>query len=272
MTVDILIPNFNGREALELCIESIAAYTSEPHRVIVYDDVSPNPGELEYLTRAQAQGHVNMIIMGRKHAGHGAALNALLDQCYAHYAVIMDNDIQVLRNGWLSGLLGLASDPKVLVVSTEKPKVGYCSRGYRPGLFLLWLGLMNMKAYRDGMAVDWSLTEARRADEPWRTAFAELYPPDNNPIFRHLMETQWEYRIDFDAEKVIFDPGCVLWSKMKYWNPKGYVHQELTPYVLSSFRHWGHGQMWLEPEQANTERGRQIRNSIKTELAKLRCG
>ena len=54
--VDILIANYNGREALELCIESIAAYTPEPHRVVVHDDGSTNPGDLEYLSRARERG------------------------------------------------------------------------------------------------------------------------------------------------------------------------------------------------------------------------
>jgi glycosyltransferase involved in cell wall biosynthesis len=197
--VDVLIPNYNGREALELCIESIAAYTSEAHRVIVYDDASPNEKDREYLAWARGRGWVDHIIVGREHMGHGGALNALLDACQAPYAAIVDTDVQVLRHGWLSGLLGLAADPQTLVIATEKPNFGYCSRGYRPGMFLLWMGLLNMKAYRDGMAVDWSIPEARRADEPWRTSFASLYPPQDNPIFQHLMDTQWEYRVDFDA-------------------------------------------------------------------------
>lgn len=230
MTVDILIPNYNGREALELCIESIAAYTSETHRVIVYDDASTNSGEQDYLARAYGCGWVDKIIMGREHGGHGTSLNQLINEAdtTTRHAVIMDNDVQVLHKGWLSGLLGLASDPKALISCTAKPNFGFCSRGYRPGMFLLWFGLINMTAYRDGMEVDWSFPEARRADEPWRTAFASLYPPQDNSVFQHLMATQWEYRVDFDAEKVIFDPGSVLWCKMKYWNPKGYIHRELT--------------------------------------------
>lgn len=270
MTVDILVPNFDGREALELCIESIAAHTSEAHRVIVYDDASPNEKDREYLAWARGRGWVEHIIVGREHTGHGTALNALIDASTAPYAVIIDNDIQILRKGWLSGLLGLVSDPKVLIGCTEKPNPGYCSRGYRPGMFLLWFGILNMKAYRDGMAVDWSLSEARRADEPWQSFFVSLYPPQDNAVFRHLMATQWEYRVDFDAEKVIFDPGSVLWCKMRYQNPKKYLHRELTPNVLASFGHWGHGQMWLEPEQAETKRGKELRTTIRAELAKLR--
>lgn len=268
--VDILIPNFNGREALELCIESIAAHTSEAHRVIVYDDASPNAKDREYLAWARGRGWVEHIIVGREHTGHGGALNALLDACTAPYAAIVDNDIQILRKGWLSGLLALASDPHILIACTEKPTYGYCSRGYRPGMFLLWFGLLNMKAYRDGMMVDWSIIEARREDEPWRTECAHLYPPEGDPLYQRTWATWGKCQNEFDRDKVIFDPGCHLWCKMRYENPKGYVHQELTPNVLSSFRHWGHGQMWLEPEQSETKRGKELRTTIRAELARLR--
>ena len=269
--VDILIANYNGREALELCVESIATYTSELHRVIVYDDASTNPGELEYLARAQARGHVNKVILGNEHGGHGVALNTLVNSSLASYAVLMDNDIQILRRGWLSGLMGLAANPRVLVVSTEGPSFGYCSRGYLPGRFHPWFELLNMGAYRDGMTVDWSLAEAQREDEPWRTECAHLYPPDNNPIFRRTQATWGKCKDDFNPEKIIFDPGCILWCKMRHENPKGYIHQELTPYVLSSFRHWGHAQAWLEPQNAETEKGRMLRVRVGEELAKLRC-
>jgi glycosyltransferase involved in cell wall biosynthesis len=272
MIVDILIPNYNGREALELCIESIAAYTSEAHRVIVYDDASTNPGERDYLVRAYGNGWIDKIVMGREHGGHGVALNRLVNDADSttRHAVILDNDVQVLRAGWLSGLLGLVADPRVLIACTEKPTFGYCSRGYRPGMFLLWFGLLNMAAYRDGMTVDWSLVGARRQDEPWQTMFASIYPPENNPIFQRTQATWGNYKIDFDPEKVIFDPGCVLWCKMRHENPKGYIHQELTPHALSSFRHWGHAQTWLEPGNAETDKGRELRKSIPAELERLR--
>jgi glycosyltransferase involved in cell wall biosynthesis len=269
--VDILIPNFDGREALELCIESIARLTPEPHRVIVYDDASANPGELIYLTRAQDVGLINRILLGNAHRGHGVGLNALVNGSDADFAVLMDNDIQVLRPGWLSGLLGLAADPHVLIVAIEKDKFGYCSRGYMPGQFLPWFALLNMTAYRDGMAVDWSIDELRREDEPWRTECSHLYPPEHNPLFLCTQATWGRYAVDFKPDKVIFDPGCVLWCKMRHDNPKGYIHRELTPHILSSFHHWGHAQAWLEPENAETKKGRMLRVRIREELARLRC-
>lgn len=272
MKTDIVIPNYNGRIALELCIESIARHTPEPHRVIVYDDASGNPGELEYLLRAQAQGWIDCIISALSHGGHGAVLNALINTVDPdiEYIVVIDNDIQIKRSGWLSELMAQVKDPQTIIVCDDKDTFGYCSRGYRPEMFKLWFGLLNMTAYRDGMAVDWTLSEARREDEPWRSKFASLYPPEDNAVFTHYMATQWEYRIDFDREKVIFDPGAVLWAKIAYDNPKGYKAIPLTPALRSTFHHWGHAQSWLDPSNEKTPRGLAMSQQIEAELRKLR--
>lgn len=273
MSIDIVIPNHNGREALALCLESIAHYTPEPHRVIVYDDGSTAADELQYLARAREKGLIDVLVAGAHHGGHGAALNVLINGVGPHsdYVAVVDNDIQILRTGWLSALLTLAENPNVLAVCDDKNTFGYCSRGYRPEMFLFWFGLLNMRAYRDGMAVDWARMEARRADEPWRSKFAALYPPEDNLIFQHYLATQSCYS-DFDREAVIFDPGSVLWYKLKHENPKGYISRPLMPWLRGSFRHWGHAQSWLEPGNAGTPQGRDMRAAIAAELKRLREG
>lgn len=274
MSVDIVIPNYNGREALELCVESIARFTPEPHRVIVCDDGSTYQGDLEYQERAVDNGTVNVLVRRTYHCGHGGILNVLLNEGWvtSNYVAVIDNDIQILRAGWLRDLLILADAPNVLAVCDHKDTLGYCSRGYRPGMFMFWFGLINMTAYRDGMCVDWATEYADRGAEPWRTLFAPYHPPEQNDVFRRLRETQWEYRADFNADRVVFDPGAALWAKLKFDNPKGYVSRPLTPALRQSFRHWGHGQNWLDDANANSLRGAALRQQIQTELKRLREG
>jgi glycosyltransferase involved in cell wall biosynthesis len=271
MSVDILIPNFQGREALELCLESIARHTPEPHRVIVYDDGSTAPEDAEYLRRAFGVGTARKVIKGGVHRGHGHALNVLTAHATSEYAAVIDNDVQILRTGWLFELLALAADPRVLAVCDWKDNVGYCSRGYRPGMFLFWFGLLNMSAYRDGMQTNWAREDARRSDEPWRSLFAPYYPPEDNVEWRRLRETQSWYS-DFDRDAVIFDPGAALWAKMRYENPKGYQARPLTAALRASFRHWGHAQSWLDPANVNAPQARAMRAQINAELKRLREG
>lgn len=273
MNVAVIVPNFNGREALQLCVESIAAYTPEPHRVIVYDDASTVAGELDYLTRAHERGWVNQIIASTQHKGHGHALNVLVNGAAidADYAVVIDNDIEILRAGWLTALTELAYDRRILAVCDEKTTFGYCSRGYRPEMFLFWFGLLNMTAYRDGMQTDWAREWAWRAQEPYLSQFAPYYPPEDNAEWQQLRATQSWYS-DFDREKVIFDPGATLWAKMRYENPKWYLSRPLTPALRASFHHYGHAQSWLEPANEATPRGRMMREIIGTGLSKLRRG
>jgi glycosyltransferase involved in cell wall biosynthesis len=273
--VDILIPNYNGREALQLCVESIAAYTAEPHRVIVYDDASTNPGDMEYLEAACNRGLVDILHFNPEHGGHGVALNSLMNDpsLDAEYAVIMDNDIQILRSGWLRDLLALADSPQVLVVCDDKAK-GYWPRGFRPSMFLFWFGLINVSAYQGGMQVDWSIDSADRRIEPWLSEFADLFPPEENEIFKDYVH-RGGYE-EFDRNKVIFDPGCHLRNKMQFDNPKGYTFKPLTNSLRKSFHHFAHAQAWLDPANEGLEYEGPIYSRLKSEigyaLAQIRAG
>jgi hypothetical protein len=122
------------------------------------------------------------------------------------------------------------------------------------------------------MQTDWALEYADRNAEPWPTLFAPIYPPEQNEVFQQLCKAQWEYRMDFNPNRVVFDPGSTLWAKMRYDNPTGYQARPLTPTLRGSFRHWGHGQSWLDDTNAKTERGMGLRQQIAVELKRLREG
>jgi len=218
--VDILITNRNSREAIELCVESVRAYTHPgDYDLIVYDDCSDNNLDLPYLREAQGKGWLRLI-EGRTRALHGGALNVLLNEVStADYAVLLDCDIEIKRSGWLADLLALiADDPLAIgVVNCLPAKI----RG--PGTWVApfgewWFGALNMRAYRDGMAVDWRPVMIRDAK-----AIGKLAP--------------WliEHRID----EYIFDVGCKLCHKVRTDNPKGYHFVSPLPEEMrSTFRHY----------------------------------
>jgi len=260
VSVDILIPNLNGREALELCIESIARYTLEPHRVIVYDDGS-GAGDVEYLGRARARGWVDLVIRREEQRGHGAALNVLVNEAAINsdYAAIVDNDVQILRSGWLSELLALAERPHVLAACDANAGANQCWRGWRPPTFLFWFGMLNMSAYRDGMQTNWARPDDRVDAEPWRSLFSG-------------MTTVFKPGEEFDPGRVVFDPGSAFWAKWKYENPKGYSCLPLTSELRGAFRHISHGQHWLDPDMSDTPKAKSIRAYIDSELKRLREG
>lgn len=110
-SVEILITNFNSGDTIALCIESIRKFTSYPHTITVRDDASwttPRPedglfepyNDIEYLRACRERGWVKLI-EGERRISHGPGLGILLDQCTADLAMVLDCDIQLLRDGWL---------------------------------------------------------------------------------------------------------------------------------------------------------------------------
>jgi len=152
-TCSILISNYNSFEAIQLCLESIHRYTDYPYYLIVYDDCSTNNVDLEYLRDQRNIGWIELI-EGEKRVNHGGALNALLRDCNTDIAIILDNDIQILKSGWLEDAVKLVKDDTLLICGIEHDyKSGKPSY---PDWFQTWFMMINMEAYRDGMEVDWS--------------------------------------------------------------------------------------------------------------------
>jgi len=263
--VDILIANYNGREALELCIESIAAYTPEPHRVVVHDDGSTNPGDMEYLSRARERGWVHELIdggpqqplpppSGPRHPSlaairHGMSLNALIGGVdpETDHVVLMDNDVYVRQRGWLTSLLASGKTSSDVLGVFDSRTRGFWPRGYHPASYSEWFGLLNMRAYRDGMGIDWAKGAADRKEEPYLSYFSDIYPPESNATFRASLAGGWS-RKEFDEDLVILDPGATLWIKVMFENPKSY--RVILPLAMQRglYHHWGCAQQWLNPE------------------------
>ncbi len=219
--VDILVTNRNSREAIQLCVESVRAYTPVgTYNLIVYDDCSDNGMDLPYLRAAQDKGWLRLI-EGQVRALHGGALNVLLHEIStADYAVLLDCDIEIKRGGWLAALLALIKDDPLAIgaVTCLPAKM----RG--PGHWIApfgewWFGALNMRAYRDGMMVDWRPVILRD-----KGAILTAVPT----ALRTL-----------DLQEYIYDVGCKLSQRVKDDNPKGYHFVSPLPEeIRECFRHY----------------------------------
>lgn len=287
--VAIVIPNRNGYKALPLCIESIRARTEYPHKIIVYDDnssykengqVKQNLVDLDYLRKCKDKGWIELY-EGKKAVKHGGALNFLLNErCKDEfdYAMVVDNDLHIIESGWLRAMIEEAEkDEMILAVCDHKAK-GYCPGGYRPALYFFWFGLINLSAYRDGMQVDWSQRKADRREEPYKTEFADLYPPEKNELWQFYMKNgnkQLWNKVTFDRNLVKFDPGCTFDIKLKYFNPKGYKAVPVPGIARIAYVHYEHCSHFLDPHNKLEGKDAMKRDekisSIKAELERLRC-
>lgn len=261
-TCSILISNHNSFEAIQLCVESVKKYTQHPHKIIVFDDASINEIDLEYLREAKRKGMIHELIEGKKQITHGGALNILINEiCDTDYAAILDCDIQIKNYNWLQDLIDLASrDPKILAICDFK-REGIGAFAYRTGFYTFWFGLLNMTAYKDDMQVDWLLRKADRNKEPYKSIFNEW---SDKPKPKN-----------FNEDVVHNDPGCHLWLKITYNNPKGYKHVCVPDYIFAKYHHFGHISLISIPNPTHSDQVRINRETrfaqIKSELARLRC-
>ena len=203
-SVSVLMSNFNSHEAVQLAVESVRRYTLYPdYRLIVYDDRSTNDVDVPYLREAKRRGLITELIEGKRRSSHGAALNVLMGTCETDLAMVLDCDVEIIREGWLKNMVDCVNDSTLAVLGIEdnypnkKPSL--------PSWFQSWFMLWNMAAYRDGMEAD------------WRTA-----------------------SVQYGGASVFCPTGGRIWLNQQQANPRRYAFVPLPKSVKRKFRHVAH--------------------------------
>jgi GT2 family glycosyltransferase len=104
-SVTIVIPNWNGRDWLPSCLESVAAQELAPAEVIVVDNGSDD-GSLEYL-RAEHR-HVRVLTLERN-TGFAHAANRGLQAAHGEFVAMVNTDV-VLAAEWLRRMVEALSE------------------------------------------------------------------------------------------------------------------------------------------------------------------
>ncbi|MFM7679309.1 MAG: glycosyltransferase family 2 protein [Roseiflexaceae bacterium] len=100
--IDVIVPNYNGRAHLEICLAALAAQTRRADvRITVVDDCSYDDS-VAYVR--QYYPLVNLIVMP-KNSGFVAACNAGIAATDGAYVVLLNNDTEVIST-WLEALIG----------------------------------------------------------------------------------------------------------------------------------------------------------------------
>jgi len=103
ITIDIIIPVYNGFEFLEKLFDSIENNTSTPYRLIVIDDCSPDERVKPYL-KQRLQKHENAVFID--HTDNKGFLKSV-NEAYAHtsnHFVLLNTDTEV-PSYWLERLM-----------------------------------------------------------------------------------------------------------------------------------------------------------------------
>ena len=236
-TVEILIPNFNSGEAIELTIETIRKFAGYPFTMTVRDDATwstPDSSvrlfegynDLEYLRAERDAGRINLI-EGETRIMHGAGVAIMLDQCQADLAMIIDCDMQFIAHGWLAEMVALQEKTNAaLIVKMEHfPDDNDCLQS--------WFVMVDMKQYplvRD----DWSYREREDGQPGWRAT------------------------------------GHFIWRNVLN---RGLVWVPTPESIIEKYRHYCHISVLSAPQEGpNWEVRRQRYALIQDELRKLRAG
>ncbi len=116
----IIIPNYNQKDFLKECIESIRRHTPEPYELIIVDNASTD-GSMEYL---YSIANSVRIRTNPHNLGFAGAVNQGLNMARGSTLLILNNDT-VVTERWLSNqLLCLHNDPGAGIVG---PVTNYIS-------------------------------------------------------------------------------------------------------------------------------------------------
>ncbi|RKJ44992.1 glycosyltransferase family 2 protein [bacterium 1XD8-76] len=115
MKSTIVIPNFNGIEYLEKCLDSILADTMEhPARILVIDNGSTD-GSCELAERTPG---VEVIRMG-ENRGFCEAVNTGIRASYTPYVILLNNDLTI-EGGFVEAMeKALDKDPKAFSAGAQ---------------------------------------------------------------------------------------------------------------------------------------------------------
>ncbi|MBE3087778.1 MAG: glycosyltransferase family 2 protein [Chloroflexi bacterium] len=225
--VSILIANYDGREALELCVESVLARTAsnEPVHIIVYD--SPASGhDRPYLERMADDGKLTLIA-GTEDMMHGPAVWRLLSERMSEWVVIIDSDCEIRDRTWLRFMFSCVEDEASDIGVSKLRQGGALFKGelLTPYYWLACM-LLNAEQYftHGGRLIDWPEQYMPYAD--YRGPF---------DFKRHMTEG-----VTTQAWHVGIDTGGIFTERLLSGDMQDCRMRELPPLFWDRYvRHYG---------------------------------
>jgi GT2 family glycosyltransferase len=117
--VSIIVLNFNGRDMLKGCLDSILAEDYPAFEVILVDNASID-GSVDFVKERYATVR---LLTNASNLGFAEGNNKGVEEA-AHDLVILVNNDVVVEPGWLKGLVGAMAEPEVAMASSLVRTVG----------------------------------------------------------------------------------------------------------------------------------------------------
>ncbi len=116
----VIIPTRNAFRDLKTCIDSVRAKTAHPdYEIVVVDNGSDDPETLRYLAAERSASRLRVLRDDRPF-NHSEMNNSAAAGCGADYLVFLNNDVEILSDGWLESLTAAAElGPDVAAVGAK---------------------------------------------------------------------------------------------------------------------------------------------------------
>ena len=117
--VSVIVPTRNGANLLERCLSGLLDATDYPAiEVLVVDNGSTEPDALALLDRLAADPRVR-VLRDASPFNWSALNNMAAEQAAGEVLLLLNNDVSVVRPGWLRSMVGHAMRPGVGVVGAR---------------------------------------------------------------------------------------------------------------------------------------------------------
>jgi glycosyltransferase involved in cell wall biosynthesis len=254
--VSILIANYDGREALQLCLESILARTTYPEVKIVIGNCPASGSDREYLGKIKDRiPAIISIVSLEKDMSHGEVLTQLIKSQGREtpYVVTLDSDCEILSGDWIDIMLSQLQGPKDVIVAKHREGGLIGNNALITRTLWLCCALFVMENYRK-IESDDNLPEGM-------TPF-DTYP--HRRQFRYLPGLGWDRQLGIEtagrlADRLVFDNKFGFETRPL---PPDFFDTRVRHFGGMSRNHWRPEHPEIAPRWAE----------IKRRLAELRIG
>lgn len=221
--LSVLIVNWNTRELLRACLQSLHRYPpSEPMEVWVLDNAS-HDGSAEMVRSEFPEVH---LVASERNLGYAAGNNLLLQKARGEYLLLLNPDTEVTEGALDTAVKYMRENPDVAALGAKlihpDGRVQRSVRGFPEPEAVLWeyLGLARLfpRSRRFGAyRMTWFTYEhIAEVDQPMgtflmlsrRAVRAVGLMDERFPIF--FNEVDWCYRAKRKGLKIVFHPGVVI--------------------------------------------------------------
>lgn len=244
--VSIIIPNWNGKELLRECLDSLEKQTDKDFEIIVVDNGSKDYS-IEYLTNNYPE---ITIVKLDKNYGFAKAINEGVKKSKAKYVVFLNNDT-IVDKDWVKNLVEMAERyPEVISINSKL--LNFYDRKKIDGLGI------EVNEVGQATSIGWEQINKGNFEEPFyifgatggaalfkRQEFVELGMFDEN-FFMYSEEVDFAFRAQFSGFKSLFCPLALVYHKHKasaskkpqhieYWQFKNMMQTIIKNYPSKLF-------------------------------------